>query len=162
MKTLQKLTKDFDYVDSRIENNFPLEPVRGEEYRLFHFDKYISLEDAVNEINKEGYTPANIHELLVCEDWNEKYWVVALGSAYEVRGGRRVPYLSRGGSERDLRLGWWGSDWGARCRFLGVRNSLSTHALGSSERPLESLTLESAHKKLDVLLNHFGLTKFVK
>ncbi len=139
MKTLQSLikSKKFDWVNSDIEKNFKLGNVRGE-YKLFHFDRYISSDDAEKEMAKAGYLPANLTELLSWPDWNDKDWVVALGSVAEVRGGRSVPCLGRSGAGRGLSLGWGDGGWDADYRFLAVRNSESKKlSTGSSD----SLTL---------------------
>lgn len=137
----------FNWVNSDLtEERFPLTPVRSSEYKLYHFDRHISSEDAISEMEKDGYIPASIHELLLWKDWNDKDFVVALGSVGEVHGYRSVPYLDGDGSERGLSLCWWGYGWDSRYRFLAVvRNSpsdtlTSTPALGNSE----TLTLEAA------------------
>lgn len=122
MKSFKQLTKDFDYVNSDIEQNFPLTPLRSSEYKLYRFDRDITSEEAEKEMSKDGYAPATLAELLHWKDWNGEDWVVALGSVAMVGGGRRVPCLSRGGSERYLNLDWRGSAWPRDCRFLAVRS----------------------------------------
>ena len=117
-------TRKLDWVNSDIKDGLfetPKEISSG--YKLYHFNKYISSEDAIKEMEKEGYRPANAWELLLWKDWNDKDWVVALGSVGKVGGDRFVPYLGKGGSKRDLYLHCWFGDWNARFRFLGVRNS---------------------------------------
>lgn len=132
MKTFKQLTEKFNWVNSSIESNFPLAERKVGDYKLFHFDKEISSEDAIKEIEKEGYLPANLYELLNWPAWNEKDFVVALGSVGEVDGGRCVPGLDRRASRRGLGLGWFGNDWGACCRFLGVRNLYSDSRTSAS------------------------------
>src|SRR3990167_9554705 len=109
-KSLAQLIKDckFDWVNPNIETNFKTEDVRGE-FKVFHFGRYISSKDAVKEIEKEGYLPANLTELLsyAKDGWNDTDWVVALGSVAEVDSSRRVPYLYRYAARRDLYLTWW-------------------------------------------------------
>lgn len=141
--------KKFDWVNSDITDEvFPEENPRNTDYKLYHFDKYISSEDAIKKMEKEGYVPANIRELLAWSGWNEKDWVIALGSVGEVSGDRHVPVLSRRGSERRLLLGWFDFDWSSLCRFLAVRNSISSPS-DSALEPLETLDLESAIKKVE-------------
>lgn len=126
--SLEKLIKKgkFDYVNSDITpSNFPAQPLRSSEYKLFHFNRSITSEDAEKEIEKEGYTTANIFELLSWKDWNSKDIVIALGSSCMLGGDRRVPRL-RGFGERYLYLYWWDGEWDDGCRFLAVRNSGST------------------------------------
>ena len=104
-------------------------PVKGEgvaefETKLFQFDG-ISSENAIKEIEAQGWQVASIEHLLAFgaanPDEQRKYPIIALGSVGEVDGNRRVPGLDGGGSKRDLRLRWWGGGWGSRCRFLAVR-----------------------------------------
>lgn len=120
---LSKLIADrkFDYVSPVIEKAEWNTKEIGSDYKLFHFDRHISSEDAIKEMEKEGYRAANIHELLLWGDWNDSDLVIALGSVTEVRGGRYVPGLGRGGSERRLHLYWLEVGWSAYCRFLGVK-----------------------------------------
>ena len=138
MKTLKQLLIRFDWVSPNItEENFPPEKVRNTDYKLFHFDRYVSSEDVVKEMDKEGYNPANIYELLNWKDWNSKDWVVALGSSCVLGGSRQVAFLSRVDFGRGLVLDVWGGDWRGDwfgfARFLGVRN-LETKALESSSK----------------------------
>lgn len=117
----------FTFVNSSITpENFPEEPIRSDDYKLFHFDKYITSEDAVKEIESAGYLPANIYELLSWKDWNGKDWVVGLGSSCALDVDRRVPDLGGFSSGRDLDLGWWDGRWDDAYRFLAVRNSKFT------------------------------------
>lgn len=95
------------------------------EPKIFHFDRDISSENAIKEMEKDGFRPAKIEELLaygaILPDEQRKHPIIALGSVTEVGGGRYVPCLDSFDSERDLDLDWWSSDWSGRCRFLGVR-----------------------------------------
>lgn len=160
MKTFKELTKKFDYVNSNITDElFPLIERKVGEYKLYHFNKYISSEDAIKEMKTEGYMPANLYELLLWSEENKQDWVVALGSVAGVDGNRRVPYLYRDGSERQLDLRWFDCGWGAYCRFLAVRNLDSeAKALGDSAlRILENLTfrieaLEEFQRKVERFL----------
>jgi hypothetical protein len=137
--------KKFDWTNPDItEENFPLQEIRGTEYKLYHFNKRILSEDAIKEIQRDGYEPSNLYELLEWKDWNNKDYVVALGSVGEVHGDRRVPGLCEDSSGRVLGLGWWGSDWNSHFRFLAVRplssDTLNPQTLGN----LDSLSLEKA------------------
>jgi hypothetical protein len=151
MKTFKQLTKKFDWVNQNIEINFPLEEInKNTEYRLFHFNRYISSEDAIKEMEKEGYTPATLSHLLDWQDWNENDWVIVLGSVGEIGGSRCVPFLYRSDSERDLGLFSLGGGWCAVFRFLGVRNL----SLESSES-LDSLTLPNFISELETLIKKY-------
>ena len=126
IQPIMKLIKNqkFDWVNSNIrEGLFETPKEVSGDFKLFHFDKRLSSEDAIKEMEKEGYSPANAWELLNWKDWNNKDFVVALGSVGEVDGSRHVPVLGRDDSKRCLHLIWWVSGWDACCRFLGVRNS---------------------------------------
>lgn len=126
MKTLKNYILDgkFDYVNQDIESNFTVEPIRGE-FKVFHFDRHISSEDAVKEIEKAGYLPAKLTELLsfASKEWNGEDWVVALGSVAKVDGYRNVSALDGDDLERDLDLNYWDGGWRDGCRFLGVKES---------------------------------------
>ncbi len=113
----------FDWVNSNIEEHFTLEPIRRER-KVFHFDRSISSEDAVKQMEKEGWSPANLAELLDYgkNEWNSKDWVVALGSSAQIDGDRNVPCLYRNDAGRNLYLPWWSGGWVGYCRFLAARN----------------------------------------
>lgn len=154
MKTkldFKTLTAQFNWVNSEIEKSFPLTDVRGDEYKLFHFDQYISSEDAVTEIEKEGYSPATLSELLMWQGWNKKDWVVALGQSAQVGGVRRVPEIWRDFGFLRLVLNYWGDDWSSGHRFLAVRTqSLEPNAL-------DPLNLALRVEKLEQIIKHHNL-----
>lgn len=128
LTTLIKQGK-FSYVNSNITlENFPVEEIRSDDYKLFHFDRYISSEDAVKEMEKEGFKPVNIYELLSWKEWNGKDPVVGLGSSCAVRDARHVPCL-RVWYGRSLSLDWWFEVWFDCWRFLAVR----TQSLGTKD-----------------------------
>ena len=148
--TLTKPWK-FSYINSDIEKNFPLEPIRSSDYKLFHFDKYISSENVVKEMENEGYSPATLSELLSWKDCNRDDWVIALGQSAQVGGSRGVPGLWLGGGWR-IDLNHWGGVWFSGVRFLAVRNSI----LGSSSLS-DTLSLELRVEKLEEILKHYNL-----
>jgi hypothetical protein len=126
----------FDWVNSDITDTLFDEPQEiSTEYDVMPIDKYMSSEDIIIQMEKEGYRPANFRELLAYsqKEWNGKDTVVALGSVASVRVSRRVPYLVKDGSGRSLNRSWWDYAWRPSCRFLRVRNSvaktLETHSL---------------------------------
>ena len=100
---------------------------------IFHFDRYISSEDAVKEIiaadPKNPWEPGKIENILAYGAKNpeeqRKFPIVGLGSVGEVNGDRLVSCLNRNDSKRDLDLRWWGAGWNASYRFLGVRKKVS-------------------------------------
>ena len=96
------------------------------EVELVHFNRGISTDEALGELDRMGYRPAEVHELLA---FGEKYPkvqrefpIVALGSVWQDRNGdRSVPCLGRDGSERGLSLDWVEDDWYEVYRFAAVR-----------------------------------------
>ena len=155
--TLEDLIKKHNFfrVSQEITaENFPDNGERGKDYKLFHFDKYISSEDAIKEMEKEGYRPANIYELLEWKDWNNKGLVVALGSVWQdFDGFRPVAYLNSADSLRKLLLDIWGGDWPGYCRFLAVRKS-GTPTLVPSDNVLGRLAdLENFKSRVEKILN---------
>jgi hypothetical protein len=122
----------FDWVNGDITpKRFPIKGsgVVELETKVFHFDRYISSEDAVAAIKADDkanpWEPAPIEALLAYgakhPDEQRRYPIIALGSVAGVRGGRSVPVLNRYGAERGLLLSWWGRGWYDDCRFLAVR-----------------------------------------
>ncbi len=94
--------------------------------KLFHFNRDISSGDAISEMDKTGYRPATLMELLVLgflfPEMQRQFPIVALGSLWRIAGSFRVvPSLGVGGSRRELDLHWFDNDWDAHSRFLGVR-----------------------------------------
>lgn len=149
----------FDWVNSDITDTLFKQPKEvSSDYKLFNFDRYISSEDALKEMEKEGYRPANVWELLgyAKNGWNNRDWVVALGSVGEVHGSRHVPALDRDGSKRRLDLRWFDGGWRADYRFLAVRNlssdaKTSAPALGTSD----ALALEGRVKRIEDWIDGF-------
>lgn len=127
---------NYDYVNSDITaKRFPVKSTGADEweFKMFHFDRPISSEDAVAGIKLDDianpWQPAGIEHLLTYGARNpevqQKYSIVALGSVGKINDSRPVSYLGRGASGRSLYLGWWDDDWHAGYRFLGVRKKVS-------------------------------------
>lgn len=145
MKTLSEYKTKYSYVNPYItEENFPKPDRVWNDYKVYHFDIYISSKDVIKEMQKDGYEPANLYELLEWDD-NKTYYVVALGSAPVVDGDRRVGVLNGDDSNRKLDLFFFGGAWLDRCRFLAVRN-LELSNSNTSPKPSVSLSLEEAIK----------------
>jgi hypothetical protein len=94
--------------------------------KLFHFNHTISSKDATSEMDKAGYRPATLAELLALgeahPELQKEFPIVALGSIWlSAYDDRVVPVLSFDFSKRRLVLGWFGDGWNGNCRFLGVR-----------------------------------------
>jgi hypothetical protein len=107
----------YDWVNDKITvKKFPVIPQF--QPKIFHFDRHISSEDAVEAIKADDrqhpWEPAKIEHLLAYGAKNleeqRQYPIVGLGSC----GGRRRP-------RRDLNLRWFNGVWDGGCRFLAVR-----------------------------------------
>jgi hypothetical protein len=95
--------------------------------------------------------------LLNWKDWNEKDFVVALGSVWRGRDGNRcVPYLRRDGSGRRLILYWIEYDWYEIYRFAAVRKLASDLSTSDSQpsvlESFEPLKLEIKYKNKEYKL----------
>lgn len=95
--------------------------------KLFHFGRDMLSGNAVKEMNKKGFRPATLRELLAYAvknpDEQRRFPILALGSIWEGLSGLSVPHLNIGHDGRLLGLYWWHSNWTKRCRFLAVRKS---------------------------------------
>ena len=115
------------FIDDITAKRFPLTGTGkvAFEPKLFHFDRSISSEDAIKEMEKDGFRAAKIEELLaygaILPEEQRKYPIIALGSVAKIRGSRRVACLDWDASERGLRLFWFDGGWDDYYRFLGVR-----------------------------------------
>lgn len=92
---------------------------------LIHFDKGMGSDEVIAELDAMGLRPAELPELLAlgacCPNLQREYPIVALGSFWQRRVGRRyVPCLYRNGSDRDLDLYWYDLGWVLGCRFAAV------------------------------------------
>ena len=160
MNKLEQLIKSlkFNYVNSNIENSFEYEKSRGE-VELINFNKIISSEEVLKELDKQGLIPANLTELLEFaknkpnEAFNSDYLVIALGSVAGVDGERQVPYLRDWDDERWLDLYWFGGDWHDYFRFAAVRKSLDTKKLGTLD-PWVTERLKEIEKIIEEIKNH--------
>ena len=113
------------------EEHFPLlTRVRGKKIqisaKLFYFNRSISSSDVISEMEKEGYRPATLAELLALgEEYpaiQTEFPVVALGFIWSFNNsGRRVTVLRFGGSRRGVHLYWFNINWNDTFRFLAIR-----------------------------------------
>ena len=133
-RTVQEMINvgNYGWTNSDItEKHFPLPTeLNGKQVsvstKLFHFNRSISSKDAISEMDKGGFRPATLAELLALgkahPELQKEFPIVALGSVWrDASDDRLVPVLSFGGSRRRLGLNWFDSDWLVRYRFLGVR-----------------------------------------
>lgn len=136
MKTLSQYIEyyNFDYIDSYItKENLPQPKELRTDFKIFDFEKEISIEDVILEMKKEGYVPANIYETLEYSKWNGKDYLASLGSVCLGDGGVQcAPVLSRWGDGRKLLLDRLAGYWDRYCRFPAVRE-LDAKKLSSSK-----------------------------
>ena len=137
----------FDYINSDITNEkFTLESDGLEPTELVHFDKNMSTDEILKDLDSRGLVPARIEHLIQYAIQNSEYteFIVALGSSCVFSNGRRCsPYMYQYGRERDLDLGWVGDGWGGGCRFLALKQDKALE-------PLEPQTL-AEHRTLGSL-----------
>ena len=114
--------------DDIMSKNFPSQETGTREatVELFRYGKDMSTDEVLAELDKQGYRPATLKELLAIgekhPDLQKEFLIFALGSVWQSpRVDRGCPYLGRGGSLRSLGLGWIGGRWCGRCRFAAVR-----------------------------------------
>lgn len=119
----------YDWTNNDITSkNFPTQRT-GEAnitVELVHFNRSIGTDEALRELDKMGYRPAELHELLALgekyPDLQREFPIIALGSVWQRSlGYRGVAYLSGYGSERLLLLYWLDDGWRDVCRFAVVR-----------------------------------------
>ncbi len=116
------------------EKKFPVtEDQHGEwEWKLFHFHRSISSEDAIRLMKEDGYEAGQIGHILTFGEINpeeqRKYPIIGLGSVAEVGLYRYVPELWDDYDRRELGLSWFDDDWYGHCRFLGVRRRTDVSA----------------------------------
>lgn len=125
MVRLGKYDRASDVITSK---HFPTKRTGKAEFeiKLFHFDRNISSEDAIKEMDEKGYRPAECCELLAFgakyPDVQREFLIVALGSAWQDRFDRRVVAVLLGGvSWRDLYMDNFDGGWDGRYRFAAVR-----------------------------------------
>ena len=136
-KTVEQAITDGNYDwknDDIIVKNFPISPeMIGKKVevttKLFHFNCDISSNDVISEMDKGGYRPATLMELLALgtlfPELQRQFPIVALGSAWrDVDNLRYVPFLGVDASRRRLYLYLFDDDWLTICCFLGVRKEL--------------------------------------
>ena len=118
----------YDWVDQNINShNFSTtqKGSRRVEMKLIHFGRAISSQEALKEIDRMGYRPAELHEILAFgreyPEVQRKFPIIGLASVWrDVRDDARVPYLDRNGSKRNLNLNWLENDWNEICRFAAL------------------------------------------
>ncbi len=153
MKKLEQLInkKDYSYVNNSLTTeNFPIpEKIRTEGWKLIEIKNSFSSKEALDEIKKQGCTPANAYELAL---WSESHrqeikkgtGVIALGQLWFSDGYRRVPCVganSDGGFGFDL--GYFGIGWGGDYCLLCFCD-LELGTLDTSKKDSDTLTLSRA------------------
>ncbi|MBU2109432.1 hypothetical protein KKB71_00515 [Patescibacteria group bacterium] len=114
--------------DDITEKHFPSQETGTMEVaiELFHFGKNMETDKVLAELDKKGYRPATLKELLALgekhPDLQREFTIIALGSVWRAPdGSRRYACLDRDGFERYLYLYWLANRWRDICRFAAVR-----------------------------------------
>ena len=121
----------YDYANSDIaDEHFPAEEwekgVKEQSFKLYHFGRDMQSDDVVAQMDKDGFRPASVRELLAFGEKNpdlqRQLPIIALKQVWVDRDGSRcVAYLVKRGAKRKLFLGWYDDKWRVHCRFLAVR-----------------------------------------
>jgi len=131
-KTVDELVKacKFDWANSNINSvNFP-NPAGGttgdQELALFYFSKTMSSDAVSADMDKEGYEPATIWDLLALAqkepNLQRQFPIIAMKSVWRDSDRRRcVPCLYGGAPGRGLSLSYLDDVWSDGCRFLARR-----------------------------------------
>ncbi|MBN1258221.1 hypothetical protein JXA05_00480 [Candidatus Peregrinibacteria bacterium] len=128
--TAEELKREFDWVNDNITpEHFPIPSGCRDgkaEVAVFHFNRPISSDGAVSEMDKAGYRPATLPELRALAkaqpELQRESAIIALGSRWRDPGGDlNVPFLYERDGERSLYLYWFAYDWDGYYRFLAVR-----------------------------------------
>lgn len=121
----------YDWVNPDItQDHFPPITIGGEgtielKAELIHFGKTMSTDNVLIDLDRRGYRPATLSELLAFgakyPEKQREFPVVALGSVWTNSDGNRyVPCLYEDDSERGLSLDWYDVVWDDY-RFLAFR-----------------------------------------
>ena len=130
-RSLSKMIKagNYDWINSNITvNHFPIEGSGQQEknFSLFHFNKAKTSEEVIVEMNKEGFSPAKIEDLLALgesqPELQKQFPIVALGSVWrDSHDDSLVPCLDWFGMRHNLDLCCFTNSWDSDYRFLAVR-----------------------------------------
>ena len=132
-KTLEEMIAagKYDYVNSEITSiNFPIPSdksgSKNPEAIILHFNKRIDTEKLLKILNRKGFRPGTLPELLAFgakyPEAQIRHWVIALGSSWQDSGGgRRVVWLGGGVGHRPAALDDRRSWWVRSARFLAFR-----------------------------------------
>ena len=154
--TISALVKSgkYDWFNDDIEK-FPFEPTKAKEIEIVNFNRTISSEDAIKELDARGLRPATATELLLLgaqhPELQRKDWIVALGTVRSIRDFRSVASLSGDSAYRYLHVFWFENDWFEDFRFAAVRKlkSLDTRKLGGGKDALDPLDLDGKIIEID-------------
>lgn len=119
----------YDWFDNDVNaEHFPIsgQSKASDDLILIHFNRPISSEDVLKELDRQGFRVAILPELLAFgatyPDEQRKYPIVALGSVWQGPYGLRyVSYLGAGARGRYLDLSRYVLDWRDDWRFAAFR-----------------------------------------
>jgi hypothetical protein len=129
-QTVEELVKaeKFNWSNDIVSKNFP-KPANGQkserEIVLFHFNKGMFTKTIIAEMDKAGYKPATIWDLLGLAakepDLQRKFSITALGSICRIDGACLAAFLGGNSCERMMDLDDISIHWDDDCRFAAVR-----------------------------------------
>lgn len=122
---------NYNWVNPDItEEHFPAEAeergTKSQIFTLYHFSRYIESNDAIVEMNRDGYRPATIRELLAFGEANSepqrRFSIIALSSIWVGQDSHHnVAYLDGFPDYYYLDLNWYGPlGWLESHSFLAV------------------------------------------
>lgn len=126
-------------IEGITEERFPMKGTGKVErtVELVRFNRSVTSQEAVKALERHGFRPATIEELLA---FGAKYpdpdpflrrmlsglTIIALGSSLRMKESRDVPFLHYNYDGRSLRSGYWDDEWYGGDQFLAVRLSEQT------------------------------------
>lgn len=136
MPSYSDLKTKFDYVsdifkdDVKWEYSVPREEIDLDRMQLVHFNRLLSSEEAIKEMDDKGYRPATHEELIAWAEKNpeeqRKYPIIAFGSSALDGDLRFFALVWSNGGRRLLDRSWFDGGFCAWYRVLFVRKSSSS------------------------------------
>jgi len=122
---------NYDLVDSEIAESpfqFGGEGRQNVTLTLFHFNRSISSEDAIDEMKQQGFRPGRIEHLLALgaahTELQKQFPIASLGSSWRRPFGSVIPHLGYDDDiGRYLRLPWFACDWPPNFRLIALRDA---------------------------------------
>src|SRR3989344_2382632 len=121
--SLNKLIESgkFDWVSPDItDKRFPKPQRICTDFKVFNSRNNITSGEVVQNMHAFKCEPANSHELLLFDRWDEHNPIASLGSIMTPHNPTGVLFLNKKGSERNICFGFWNVIWGPNFYFLAI------------------------------------------